>query len=177
MARVLVVTVLAAGLGVACSSVQNQPTTTAPPLVDTLAAMFADMTDCVCQGDADGFLRRMHPDEVRQLRRISRRHGYSSLRAYLEGQLHGWPAMDTLKFAGLARNSKYARLALRGRGSRLGRGEESVRYTFLLFKRHGGEWRLAGMTALEKPQFDRYGHVISYYETDLPPKLRFPRVI
>jgi hypothetical protein len=69
----------------------------------------------------------------------------------------------------------YARLTMVGPGTRIGQDRERRRYTFLLFKRDGARWKLSAMSTLEKERYDPYGYEITYHETDLPPKLRFPR--
>jgi hypothetical protein len=168
---------LAAGVGFSCQAVQDEQAGVPSPLADSLMSIFVDMTEAVRGNEPDRFFELVHPDEVHNLQAISRKHGYSSLKAYLRSQLHGWPDPDTLVFADITTTGSYARLALTGPGSRLGWGEERVRYTFLLFKRDGTQYKLAAMTGFEKERYDLYGHEITYHETDLPPKLRFPRLL
>ena len=70
----------------------------------------------------------------------------------------------------------YARLEWTGGASSIGYREERVRYTFILFKRHNSGWKLAAISTLEKERYDPYGTELTYLETELPPKLRFPRL-
>ena len=131
--------------------------------------------EAVLDNDPDRFLALLDPTEKEDLADLTRRHGFSSLRTYLERQFVNWPDVDTLTYGGLTNTGNYARLTLVGRGSSFGRGGEKVRYTFLLFRRGQACWGLTAMASLEKERFDRYGYEVSYHETDLPPKLRFPR--
>lgn len=173
--RILALALFSILLGTACRLTGNKAAAKEPPLADTLRHVFAEMTTALTTGNSDDFFRLIHPDDRAQLRDISKRHGYSSLKAYLEGQMRGWPDPDTLAFADLITTGPYARLALWGAGTSYGHGRDLVRYTFLLFKQHNHEWRLSAMSSIEKESEDPYGYKVTYHETDLPSKLRFPR--
>ncbi len=127
--------------------------------------------------DSDAFFEFVHPAEAEIFREIARQYGYSSLRAYLKNQLHGWPDPDTLMLAGAVSNGTWARLALSGNGTSFGRQKASTRYTFFLFKQHDRQWKLAAMATLERDREDLYGNALTFHETDLPPKLRFPKLL
>jgi hypothetical protein len=173
--KLIVLCVASLFIANACRTLDDPGTVTEPPLADTLRAVFADMTTAITGGRADDFFKLMHPDDTAALRAICHQYGYSSLKAYLEGQMHGWPKVDTLSFADLVTTGPYARLALWGPGTSLGRDRSFIRYTFLLFKQHRHQWRLSAMSTLEKERSDPYGYQITYHETELPSKLRFPR--
>lgn len=173
--------VLAACLVLACGPSGEVPqAAAATPLADTLMSVFAEITRTIGvtgAGCPDEFFQYVHPDEVAKLQQIALRHGYSSLKAYLNNQLRGWPDPDTLILSGVVDNGIYARLALVGNGTTFGHGKHQRRYTFLLFKKCDGGWKLAAMAALEKDAQDIYGNVMTYHETDLPSTLRFPRLL
>jgi hypothetical protein len=175
LTRILALAIFSILLVTACRLTGNQAAVKEPPLADTLRQVFADMTQALASGDSDNFFELIHPDDRAQLRDISKRHGYSSLKAYLEGQMRGWPDPDTLAFADLITTGQYARLALWGAGTSYGPGRDLVRYTFLLFKQYKHQWRLSAMSSIEKEREDPYGYKVTYHETDLPSKLRFPR--
>ncbi len=175
--RLILVLIAGGALSFACQPVDQQRSAVPPPLADTLMTVFADMTGIITGDLSEDFFDYIHPDESRTLHQIARQHGYSSLRAYLQNQLRGWPNPDTLRYSGIISNGTYARLALAGNGSSFGSSNRQVRYTFLLFKRSDQQWKLAAMAALEKEAQDVYGNAITYHETDLPTKLRFPRLL
>jgi len=176
MKRLLPIVALAAGLGVSCTVVKNQTADVRPPLADTLWGEFSELTSALMEHRLNDFFALVDPDEAVKLQQITRQHGYSSLKAYLENQLRGWPDPDTLAFSDVISTEQYARLTIVGSGCSFRRGEQRLRYTFLLFKRSNEQWKLAAMSTLEKDRYDPYGYEISYHETDLPSRLRFPRV-
>jgi hypothetical protein len=164
-----------AALGGSCKNAQPPPPVVSSPLADSLMAVFDEMTACIKGNRLEAFLQQVDPEEARKLRKITRQHGYSSLKAYLQSQLHGWPDPDTLIITDLIDDGRYARLTLFGLGGKARRGPARGRYTFLLFRQSEDQWRLAAMTALEKDREDPYGNPITWHETDLPAKLQFPR--
>ncbi len=95
---------------------------------------------------------------------------------YLEARFGGWPNPDTLLLEDLTVEPPFARIALAGEASHIGANVERIRYTFLLFRRVKSAWKLAGVSAIEKDRYDRYGTELGYFETELPPTLRFPRL-
>lgn len=147
-----------------------------PPLADTLMAILTQLGDAARQNEADRFIGLLDSTEADRLRKLTVRQGFQSLRGYLQYQFACWPNPDTLIFTDLIEEGTYARLALSGEGVGFGRRGETVRYTFALFKKSEQDWRLAAVSSLEKPRFDAYGTRQDYHETELPPKLRFPRL-
>ncbi len=173
------VTVLAVSL--ACSEAQNQtsvPVSTQPAVVDTLRVIFDELQQAVLLGQPERFRNLLDPAQADTLRKLIRKHGYLSLRSYIERQFANWPNLDTLELYQIKQSGDYVRLAYKGPGSHFGHRQPWVRYTFLLFKHHRESWRLAGVSSIEAEQFDPYGYgyELSYHETDLPPRLRFPRL-
>jgi hypothetical protein len=147
-----------------------------PPLADTLLSILAQLGEAARNDQADQFIGLLDSAEARRLARLTEQHGFASLRGYLQHQFANWPDPDTLAFSDLMADGRYARLALEGAGLRAGRRQEMVRYTFALFARADQDWKLAAVSSLEKPRYDRYGTELGYLETELPPKLRFPRL-
>jgi hypothetical protein len=147
-----------------------------PPLADTLMAILTQLGDAARGNEADRFIGLLDSSEAERLRELTARQGFHSLRGYLQYQFACWPDPDTLIFTDLVEGGPYARLALSGAGVGFGRRGQSVRYTFALFKKSDTTWRLAAVSSLEKPRFDSYGTEQDYFETELPPKLRFPRL-
>jgi hypothetical protein len=147
-----------------------------PPLVDTLVMIFEELKEAAVGNRFEAFLDILDETEAARLRQLSRAHGFGSLRSYLEHQFAEWPDPDTLAFEDFFHRPPYARVALSGTGARMGRRNEFVRYTFLLFKWEHESWRLTAVSRFEKERFDPYGSELSYLETELPPKLRFPRL-
>ena len=148
-----------------------------PALADTLVSIFSQLKEAAKTNKVDEFLSLLDTIEARKLRAQVARNGFKSLRTYIEHQFESWPDPDTLSFVDLVTEKDYARLALEGEASRLGTRQERVRWTFLLFRRSEDNfWRLSAMSSLESRRFDRYGTELTYLETDLPPRLRFPRI-
>lgn len=174
-ARLVILAGIIAVIGIRCDQAEAPGISAAPPLADTLLTVFSDMTSALRANEPDSFFALIHPDDARSLQELSARHGYSSLKVYLQSQLHGWPDLDTLWYGDIRANGMYARLTMIGPGTRIGQDRERRRYTFLLFKRDGDRWKLSAMSTLEKERYDPYGYKVTYHETDLPPKLRFPR--
>lgn len=168
-------------LGLACSEAQNitdAPRSEKPPMVDTLRGVFDELQQAVLQGQPERFSALLDPAQADTLNKLIRKHGYLSLKSYIERQFARWPNLDTLALYEIKQSGPYVRLTYAGPGTSFGRRQERVRYTFLLFKRLSGDWRLAAVTDLERDRYDPYGYgyELSYHETDLPPRLRFPRV-
>lgn len=147
-----------------------------PPLADTLMNILTQLGDAARQNEPDRFIGLLDSSEADRLRKLTVRQGFQSLRGYLQWQFANWPDPDTLIFTDLIEEGPYARLALSGEGIGFGGREQTVRYTFALFKKSDTTWRLAAVSSLEKPRFDAYGTELDYFETELPPKLRFPRL-
>lgn len=164
-----------------CSEAQNRtdaPSPTQPPVVDTLRAVFDELQQAVLQGQPERFKSLLDPVQADTLRKLIRKHGYLSLRSYIERQFANWPNLDTLELCEVKQEGGYIRLAYKGPGTKFGYRRPRVRYTFLLYRQTREKWRLAAVTGIEREQYDPYGYgyELTYHETDLPPKLRFPRL-
>lgn len=145
------------------------------PQADSLLQIFREITASVNEQRFQDFMLLVDPDERQELDQIVEKHGYSSIKAYLRRQMHGWPNPDTLTLSELVSDEFYARMTFIGQGDRLGGGDGIVKYTFIMLKRSEAGWLLAGMSSLEQEEVDRYGHPMTFHETDLPAALRFPR--
>ncbi len=146
-------------------------------MADSLLQIFREITASVNEQRFQDFMLLVDPDERQELDDLVKNHGYSSIKAYLQRQMYGWPNQDTLKLSELISDETYARMTFTGRGERLGGREGFVRYTFVMLKRSDLGWRLSGMSTLEQEVVDLYGNPMAYHETDLPARLRFPRPI
>ncbi|MEW5795800.1 MAG: hypothetical protein AB1772_05515 [Candidatus Zixiibacteriota bacterium] len=146
------------------------------PLVDTLVAIFQELKQAAVSDRPERLVSYLDSSEARRLTYACRQYGFSALGQYLRSLFAGWPDVDTLLVEDLIVKPPYARVTLAGPGTQFGYREERVRYTFLLFRRERADWRLAGVSSLEKGRYDPYGTRLSYLETELPPKLRFPRL-
>lgn len=173
----LKIAVLTAGL-FACAGDQPDPTSQKqlPPRADTLVAIFAEIREAVLSKRADDFVEFLDLAEAERIAHIQKNHDAGYVEYYLARQLAAWPSPDTLNFEDLIFEPPYVRLALWGPGSEIGYQQERVHYTFLLFKQEHDRWKLSGLTSLEKERRDRFGTDVSYFETELPSKLRFPRL-
>ncbi len=148
-----------------------------PPLVDTLTGVFENLHQAMLAADQDRFFGLLDPQEGAKLKVAVRKNGYGSLKTFIERQFANWPDFDTLNLYEIRQAGPYARLTFSAPGTRFGFKEPRTRYTYLLFKRLQGSWRIAAVTDMECDRFDPYGYGyrLSFHETDLPPKLRFPR--
>ncbi|MCX6835875.1 MAG: hypothetical protein NTW07_12255 [candidate division Zixibacteria bacterium] len=147
-----------------------------PPLADTLVAIFHELRAAALSDRANDLVTLLDSAEARRLRRVCGHYNLPGLRQYLESRFAGWPEPDTLTLEDLIFQPPYARIAFAGAGSQMGRQEERVRFTFLLFRRVAQDWRLTAISTLDKDRYDRYGTPISFLETELPSSLRFPRL-
>lgn len=161
---------------VRCSNVQTSEQSGArPALADTLVTIFEELKQAAQADHSESFLGMLDTASAAQFDAQASRIGFRSLRTYVEHQFQNWPDPDTLSFVDLKTENDYARLGLQGSAGRIGVREDRVRWTFLLFRKESDEWRLAAVSSMEKGKFDRYGTRLSYFETELPPRLRFPR--
>ncbi|HOD66293.1 MAG TPA: hypothetical protein PLR32_03850 [candidate division Zixibacteria bacterium] len=173
--------ILLLGSALACSVAENRtaaPHSELPPVIDTLRGLFDELQQAVLQGQPERFSALLDPAQADTLEKLIRKHGYLSLRSYIERQFARWPNLDTLQLYEIKESGDYIRLTYAGPGTSFGAHRERVRYTFLLYKRIKGTWRLAAVTDFESDRYDPYGYgcELSYHETDLPPRLRFPRL-
>ncbi len=145
-------------------------------LTDSLISVFDHAHQASNSEDMEAFLSFLDPVKAKSLRVLSRRHGYHSLKSYIETEFVNWPELDTLTFVDLQRSLGYVRLTFTGMGQIKRRNGQQLIYTFLMFKQYEKGWLLNGMASVEKAQYDRSGYLLSYHETDLPSPLRFPRM-
>jgi len=162
-------------LGCADSEFRTDPPPTLS-LADTLVDVFSELQDAISVREYDRFLELLDPVEATRLKQLARRHGFASLHNYIRLQFAEFPDPDTLAFVGITEGAGYARVEFAGRADQFGHREERVLYTFILYKRQSSGWKVAAISSLEKERFDSYGTEVSYFETDLPPRLRFPRL-
>ncbi len=149
--------------------------TSVPPIVDTLRTVFYDIRDAVRYNKPDRFFSYLDPDEYQNLQQLATSRGYTSLASYINRQFRNWPDPDTLSLHEIKRSGDLIRLAFAG-AARLTRSDERrLRYTFFLFRKQDEQWKLVAMSDLETPRIDPYGNEMTFHETDLPSKLRFPR--
>jgi len=174
---ILILLVSAGFAGCVDSRSDRSAQTGAPPLADTLVAIFHQLKTAALANRPEEMMALLDSTESSRLASARRTYGQSALTRYLESRFGGWPDPDTLWLEDLTLWPPYARLALAGPGSRFGYRKERVRYTFLLFRQVAGDWRLAAGSCLEKERYDPYGARVGYLETELPPRLRFPRLL
>lgn len=147
-----------------------------PPLADTLVAIFHELRAAALSDRANDLITLLDSAEARRLRRVCGHYNLPGLRQYLETRFAGWPEPDTLTLEDLTFQPPYARIAFVGAGSQMGQRDKRVRFTFFLFRQVSQDWRLAAVSTLEKDKYDRYGTQQSFFETELPSSLRFPRL-
>ena len=145
------------------------------PLVDSLVGAFRGMTVAVKHRRPDVFLAFLDPEEKGELQIRSVGYGYHSLTTYLMHHANYWPDPDTLIVFDVKCQADLARLAFAGPGELSPRYGQQRRYTFVLYRRTTKGWKMAAISALEKPERDMYGYPVAYDDMELPPKLRFPR--
>ena len=159
-----------------CETAQAPRSAVNSAMADSLISVVDRATTAVTDRRYPDFLKLVDPIERGQLERIVSQYGYSSLKAYLDQQMHGWPNTDTLVLADLVSDSTHARITFTGNGNKLGQ-KPTIRYTIVMLRLTSEGWRLAAMTSIEKDAEDMYGNQMTYHETELPTKLRFPRPI
>ena len=147
-----------------------------PPLADTLVAIFHELKAAALSDRANDLITLLDSAEARKLRRVCGHYSLPGLRQYLETRFAGWPDPDTMSLEDLTVEPPYARIALAGAAEQVGRRDERVRFTFLLFRQVSQNWRLAAVSTLEKNRYDRYGTPLGFLETELPSTFRFPRL-
>jgi len=147
-----------------------------PPLADTLVGIFHELKAAALSDRANDLVGMLDSAEARRLRRVCGHYSLPGLRQYLETRFAGWPDPDTMSLEDLTVEPPYARIALAGAAEQVGRRDERVRFTFLLFRQVSQNWRLAAVSTLEKNRYDRYGTPLGFLETELPSTFRFPRL-
>lgn len=159
-----------------CSEKQVQLHSVGTALADSLEAVVDRAMLAVEEKRYPDFMMLIDPNERPALEKMVNRQGYSSIKAYLDQQIHGWPHTDTLVVTDLVWDTAYARITFAGAGTNFGR-KPTVRYTIVMLRLTTRGWRLTAMTSFEKAAYDQYGNRLTYHETELPSKLRFPRPI
>jgi hypothetical protein len=157
-----------------CSEKPIQLHSVRTALADSLVAVVDRAMAAVEQQRFPDFMQLIDPKVRPELDRMVTRQGYSSLKAYLAQQMHGWPQTDTLVVTDLVWDTAYARITFSGAGTKYGR-KPTVRYTIVMLKLTQQGWRMNAMTSFEKEAYDQYGNRLTFHETELPSKLRFPR--
>jgi len=152
------------------------PPAAATALADTLVQILDRLRESAHANEAEEFLGLLDSAESVRLRHLASRNGFHSLRTYVEHLFAYWPDPDTLALSDIIHHDPYARLTLTHDCKPGQYKDETVRYTFVLFKKEAAEWRLAAISSLEKDRYDPYGTELNYLEMELPPKLRFPRL-
>jgi len=178
MLRSIIITAAVAVITLSCRQDRDvsEPPAAARALADTLVQILDRLRETAHTNRSEEFLGMLDSAEAVRLRHLASRNGFHSLRTYVEHLFAYWPDPDTLSLGDVVYNDPYARLTLTHDCEPGQFREEAVRYTFVLFKKEEAEWRLAAISSLEKERFDPYGTEVGYLETELPPKLRFPRL-
>jgi hypothetical protein len=179
MRRLLAMACVLGAIGYGCSAGSGSKVTQVaekPPLADTLVAIFHELKAAAMSDRANDLVSLLDSAEARRLRRVCGHYSLPGLRQYLESRFAGWPDPDTLTFEDFIFQPPYARIAFAGTGSQIGYRDERIRFTFLLFRQVSDNWRLTGISTLEKDRYDRYGTPLGFLETELPSSLRFPRL-
>lgn len=178
MRRLLILACVLGAMGYGCSRGSGPEIARAdtPPLADTLVSIFHELKAAALSDRANDLITLLDSAEARKLRRVCGHYSLPGLRQYLETRFAGWPDPDTLKFEDLTVQPPYARIAFAGAAEQMGRKEDRVRFTFLLFRQVSQNWRLAAVSTLEKDRFDPYGTRLGFLETELPSTFRFPRL-
>lgn len=149
----------------------------APTLSDSLHQVYDSLMNASIKQDDATIERLLDSREAAKLKKIARRFGHKNISSYLSSRIRKWPDLDTLIFQDIQIGDNYARLSYSHDYKALGENRERVLHTFILFHRQNSRWQYVTMTMLERERFDMYGYERDVHETDLPPLLRFPRII
>ncbi len=142
------------------------------PLTDTLIAVYGQILGAAAANDASQLTNLFDRNMVHSIGLPAARKGNKIVDAYLLHRIRTWPDLNNLSMIEVRNDADYVRLTMVAPSNdRI----DHVRYTFVLFRTVDSRWRFSGLTNLELGSSDRYGHPISYHETDLPPAMRFPR--
>ncbi|MFQ5499386.1 MAG: hypothetical protein ACE5FH_06915 [Candidatus Zixiibacteriota bacterium] len=144
-------------------------------MADSLITSFHQLRGLVTQSDTGRLESYLDELQLAELRQLARKRGFFSFRSFLRHQAQGWPNLDTLSLVEIRNVHRYVRLSFQGSADWSHTRTASSIYTYLLYRQTDDGWRLAGMTDIERARVDQYGYRISVHETDLPPRLRFPR--
>ena len=162
---------------VGCAAPEGDRFVQQPPLADSLSAVYGTLKEATVANDPESFFACLDPIEVYHIKKLSSSNGYRKIKSFIERKYAYLPNLDTLNYHELRRAGDFVRITYVGPGTGLGYRTERARFTFLLFRQYKSAWKLSAMSSIERDRFDRYGYEISYHETDLPPKFRFPRIL
>ena len=144
-------------------------------LVDSLEITFNNVRVSLENREADQFIDLMEPAEADRIKAAADAKGYTTLSRFIERRLNGCPDLDTLDFFESKQSDNWVRLTYTYVESSRNKRNELVRYTFILFHKEADQWKLSAVNYLDKERYDSYGSLLSFHETELPLKLRFPR--
>ncbi|MDF1543560.1 MAG: hypothetical protein P1R58_00495 [bacterium] len=145
-------------------------------LVDSLEVSFEQVRLALEENHPDQFLSLIDPVEAAQIKAMAVEDGYKSLQRFILRRMSGCPDIDTLQLRQFKQSGHWSRLAYVSFPPASKQRHKSVRYTFLLFRKQGDDWKLNAVNSLEQDRFDSMGQERSFHETELPVKLRFPRL-
>jgi hypothetical protein len=180
MSIVLRIVALIAGLLVAsagCGTKNQYQAGPIPPLVDSLSTVYGTLQEAASTDNPDEFFACLDPIEAYHVKKLASSNGYRKVKSFIERRYAFLPDLDTLNFREWKRAGDYVRLTYVGPGGSFGYNRERARFSFLLFRSCTQGWKLSAISSIEKDRFDRYGYELTYHETDLPPKFRFPRIL
>ncbi len=160
-----------------CTTTDSDRFVRQPALADSLSTIYGTLKEATIANDPDGFFACLDPIEAYHIKKLSSSNGYRKVKSFIERKYAFLPDLDTLNFHELRQGGDFVRLTYIGPGTSFGYRTERARFTFLLFREFKSAWKLSAMSSIERDRFDRYGYEISYHETDLPPKFRFPRIL
>ena len=160
-----------------CTADDGDPIARQPLLADSLSTVYGVLKEAANNNNPEVFFDCLDPIEAYHIKKLAASNGYRQVKSFIERKYVSLPNLDTLNFHELKRAGNYVRLTFVGSGTSLGYRMERARFTFLLFREYDSAWKLSAMSTIERERFDRYGHELTYHETDLPPKFRFPRIL
>ena len=160
-----------------CTVAEKEPVAEVPVLADSLSSVYGELKQATSDNRSDDFFACLDPIEAYHIKKLAVSNGYRKVKSFIERKYAYLPDLDTLSFHEIKRAGDYVRLTYVGAGTRLGYRTERARFTFLLFRDCDDGWKLSAMSSIERDRFDQYGYEITYHETDLPPKFRFPRIL
>ncbi len=160
-----------------CTTTDSDQIAQQPLLADSLSTIYGTLKEATVTNNPDDFFACLDPLEAYHIKMLASTNGYRQVKSFIERKYALLPDLDTLNFHELKRAGDYVRLTYIGSGTSLGYRKERARFTFLLFREFKSAWKLSAVSSIERDRFDRYGYEITYHETDLPPKFRFPRIL
>lgn len=153
-----------------------EPNEEIPALADSLSLSCVHIKHLVDNYNMSTFLKMIDPEEAKKLKRIAFHAKVNDKMNYIRTGFVNLPNIDTLKFYDLTNTEDFVRLTYIGDGTSYSRKQDYINYSFFLFHRHNDFWKFLAYSSLEKQRQDFYGHKLTYHETDLPPRFRFPKI-